>query len=649
MRNGIESVFFLILFLCFPPESRGQAEPSLWASTPLAKHELRSLPDGKSPRTLAVSGAKGEAVSAQAVYSPGKSVKAATFRITDLKQRNSGAVIKSSDIRLNWVRYIPIQHNSPDIPADELEIKAPNCFPDPLWEKDTISITYGYQAIINNGLYVASYSNPIWMEIRVPRDAKAGDYTGMLTVTGDGSAVSLPVTLHVWDFALPEKQHVSVINWCRLPLTRFEGKRYEKEHWDNLTRDLTFLVENGQTDITHPGFDLIKKKENGEWDTALFENWTEVALAAGMRQFHLHGLGQGRTISHLAYTSEIQPLNPASRAKLPVIEAVAKRRGWKFVASICDEPFIMNEISYMERVREVKKLAPGIRILEALEAEYLGDMDIYCPKLNHLSMWYPRFKELQDAGTEMWYYICLHPTGRYPNRFVDLSMLKHRVLFWIHYLYDLDGYLHWGGNYYGEKQDPYSELGIRCDILPLGDAVLWYPGENGPVSSLRFKAQHDGLKDYGYLEVLESKVRALKEKVGEKEAFWVQPRQRPLELCRQVIRDAHDYTRNPQVLLDTRAQIADEIECLSDDFYFYVQTSPSDRAVFPHGPRNLGIRGLVPPGVKVTVNGVPVENIRPSGYFLLYRFLLDGEPDVIIQAEYKGKTRTIRRSFELTD
>jgi hypothetical protein len=103
------------------------------------------------------------------------------------------------------------------------------------------------------------------------------------------------------------------------------------------------------------------------------------------------------------------------------------------------------------------------------------------------------------------------------------------------------------------------------------------------------------------------------------------------------------------VLLDTRRQIAEEIECLSDDFYCYVQTSPSDRSVFPHGPRNLGIRGLVPPGAKVTVNGIPVENIRPSGYFLLYRFLVDGEPDVIIEAEYKGRTRTVKRSFVLTD
>lgn len=647
MKTIISATFLFCLFLLYPAEST--AEPILWPSTPLAKHELRNVPNEQTPKTLAIAGAKGESVSAQAVYSPGTAIAAATCSISDLTNRESGAAIQSSAIRLNWVRYIPIQRNSPDIPADELEIKAPNCFPDPFWESGTIPISYGYLAIINNGLYIVCYSNPLWINIDIPRDARAGDYTGILTVTGDGEASMLPVTLHVWDFALPEKQHVSVINWCSLPLCPFKGELYEKEYWDVLSRDLKFLAANGQTDITHPGFDLIVKKGDG-WDTALFEKWTETALAAGMRQFHLHGLGQGRTIAHLAYMSEINPLNPATVEKLAAVEEVLKRRGWngRFIANICDEPFIMNEISYMERVAEIKKVAPGIRLIEAMEAEYMGDVDVYCPKLNHLNMWYPRFKELQDAGKEMWYYICLHPTGRYPNRFVDQSMLKHRVLFWIHYLYGLDGYLHWGGNFY-QDENPYSEAGIGGNTLPLGDAAVWYPGEKGPVGSLRFTAQHDGLQDYGYLEVLENRVSALKERIGEKEAFWVQPRQRPLELTRRVIWGFHDYTRDPQILLDTRREIAEEIECLGDDFYLYVQTSPADRAVFPHGPRNLGIRGLVPPGAVVTVNGVKVENIRPSGYFLLYHFLLDGEPDVVIRADYKGRTRTITRSFTLTD
>jgi len=627
----------------------GPAGPALWPSHPLAKLELRARPPAGVVTVLEIWGARGETASAQAVFTPGRRVDAACCRVSELRHQPTGVVLPPEGVRAQWVRYIAIQHNSPDIPADELEIKAPNCFPDPLWEQETIAIEHGYRAIINNGLYVAAYSNPIWLEIRVPRAAPAGEYAGSLTVTADGVAVCLPLLLHVWDFVLPERQHVSVINWGNLPATAYAGAAYQQGYWEALARDLRFLADHGQTDVLHPGFALIEPAADGRWDTALFERWTEVALAAGMRQFHLHGLGQGRTGSHLDYTSEIRPLHAGNLARLAAVEQLARSRGWRFAVSICDEPFIMNEISYRQRVREVKQVAPSVRIVEAVEAEYLGELDIYCPKLNHLHMWYPRFRELQLEGKELWYYICLHPTGRYPNRFLDQSMLKHRVLFWIHYLYELDGYLHWGGNYYGAGQDPYSELGLRCDSLPLGDAVLWYPGERGPVASLRLKAQRDGLQDYAYLQVLEERVRTLKERSGDQEAFWVRPRQRPLELCRRVIRSIHDYTRDPQVLLDTRRQLAAEIECLGDPFYLYVQTSPPDRAVFPHGPRHLAIRGLVPPGAQVTVNDRPVENVRPSGYFLLYHFLLDGEPEVVIRARYEGRERTAVRSFTLAD
>ncbi len=165
----------------------------------------------------------------------------------------------------------------------------------------------------------------------------------------------------------------------------------------------------------------------------------------------------------------------------------------------------------------------------------------------------------REQGGELWFYTCCHPAGRYPNRFLDQSLLKVRVLHWINYLYDLQGYLHWGLNYYG-SDDPYTEDGISKD-LPLGDRAIVYPGEKGMIGSLRFSAQRDGLQDYEYLWVLEDRLRSIKEQVGE-DAFWLDPRQRSLELCRRVIWSFHDYTRDPNILLETRRAIAEEIESL---------------------------------------------------------------------------------------
>ena len=69
----------------------------------------------------------------------------------------------------------------------------------------------------------------------------------------------------------------------------------------------------------------------------------------------------------------------------------------------------------------------------------------------------------------------------------------------------------------------------------------------------------------------------------------------------------------------------------------------------PAGPRNIGVRGLVRPGAKVTVNGRPVKNIRPSGYFLQAYFMPENNPTITITVEHNGKKRTAERTFRLID
>ena len=96
--------------------------------------------------------------------------------------------------------------------------------------------------------------------------------------------------------------------------------------------------------------------------------------------------------------------------------------------------------------------------------------------------------------------------------------------------------------------------------------------------SLRFSAQWDGIQDFEYLRVLEERLRQVKLRAGE-EAFWLDPRQRPLELCRRVIWSFHEYTRNPDLMLGTRRAIAEELEALQAEPRLVVQTSPPEGTV----------------------------------------------------------------------
>jgi hypothetical protein len=353
-----------------------------------------------------------------------------------------------------------------------------------------------------------------------------------------------------------------------------------------------------------------------------------------------------RTAGILDPTTRVVP-NESSLRRLGAWEQVIQRRNWprRFVVSIVDEPFIYYEDSYAAVVDRVHQVAPSVRCLEAVEAEYLGRLDIYVPKLSHLSLWYPRFEEARRQGAELWYYVCCHPLGRYPNRFLDQSLLKARVLFWIHYLCNLDGYLHWGLNFYAG--DPYTEEGISKD-LPLGDRAIVYPGREGLLGSLRFSAQRDGIQDYEYLRVLESRLRQIKQQAGA-DAFWLDPRQRPLELCRRVIWSFHDHTREPRVLLETREAIAGEIEGLAAEPLLVVQTSPPEGTVVPAGPRAVNVRGLSPPGAKVLLNGQPALHVRANGYFCQPVFLGDRQPTIQVTVEHQGRKRTTTRTFLLAD
>ncbi len=612
-----------------------QATPSstghlLWASDPLTKVLRSAKPGATGEDVIRIGGARREIVSGQAVFWSPKEVASAQASMTEL--RHGTTVIPVSAIQLQWVRYIDITRNS-SLPVDELVAQAPASIPDPYWEGSAVPVKAGV-------------AQPLWIEVHVPETAEAGDYEGRLSIKADGAVIELPVTLHVWEFEVPVERHLSVVNWWQFPGTGFEG--HGPDDWELLHRFASFLVEHRQTDLAA---EIGRISESGDaqkgysHDATRLEKYAETAFDAGIRQIHLHSVGR-RTADILDPACRVEP-DEANLRRLGAWEKVIQRRGWqrRFVTSVVDEPFVYYEDSYQAVVDRVHVVAPSVRCLEAVEAEYLGKLDVYVPKLSHLSLWYPRFEQARRDGAELWYYVCCHPLGRYPNRFLDQSLLKARVLFWIHYLYNLDGYLHWGLNYYAG--DPYTQEGISKD-LPLGDRAMVYPGKEGLLGSLRFSAQRDGVQDYEYLRVLEERLRQVKQRTGA-DAFWLDPRQRSLELCRRVIWSFHEYTRDPRLMLDTRRAIAEEIEALRAEPQLVVQTSPPEGTVVPAGPRAVNVRGLAPFGAKVTINGEAVANARPSGYFCRAVFLADNQPTITVTIEHAGKKTSATRVFKLAD
>ncbi|UCF36914.1 MAG: DUF4091 domain-containing protein, partial [Acidobacteriota bacterium] len=134
-------------------------------------------------------------------------------------------------------------------------------------------------------------------------------------------------------------------------------------------------------------------------------------------------------------------------------------------------------------------------------------------------------------GGETWYYTCVNPQGGYLNRFIDYSLLKMRLLHWFNFRHNLNGYLHWGGNYWSDKPFENVEPVINDGrtLLPPGDNALVYPNPEklSIYSSIRLAVMREGIEDYELLVELAKRDPELAER-----------------LAREMIPAVLDYTRD---------------------------------------------------------------------------------------------------------
>lgn len=109
------------------------------------------------------------------------------------------------------------------------------------------------------------------------------------------------------------------------------------------------------------------------------------------------------------------------------------------------------------------------------------------------------------------------PQGRHLNRFIDLPLLKTRLLHWFNFRHGFTGFLHWGGNYW--SAEPFANvqpiINDGTTLLPAGDNAVVYPSpeRNTVLSSIRLEAMREGIEEYELLVALArtdpNKARAL--------------------------------------------------------------------------------------------------------------------------------------------
>ena len=96
------------------------------------------------------------------------------------------------------------------------------------------------------------------------------------------------------------------------------------------------------------------------------------------------------------------------------------------------------------------------------------------------------------------------------NRFFNMPSARNRIIGFQLYKFCIKGFLHWGLNFWYSQFslypiDPFKVTDAGY-AFPSGDAFLVYPGQDGPLDSIRYEVFCEALQDLRALHKLEEKI-----------------------------------------------------------------------------------------------------------------------------------------------
>jgi len=448
-------------------------------------------------------------------------------------------------------------------------------------------------------------NQPLWVLVHVPESAAGGDYEGRIRLSAGGWSASVPIRLHVWDFALPKQPHTqSAFGLGVNNVWRYQGLTDEAQRRTVWAKYMQCFADHRISPFDPTPFDHYEIKPVPNATPPKVDiNWTrfDSAMQEAIDRWHITsfnlripGMGWGsyeaRREGEIAGFKAGTPQHEAMFASAArQIEEHLRQKGWLDKAYIYwfDEPEPRDYDFVRKGMDRLKKYAPALcRMLTEEPTEPLfGAVDLWCP----VSPAYDHqiAESRRKKGERFWWYVCCGPKAPFCTLFIDHPAIEMRTWLWQTWQRKISGILIWETTYWtsdaafpGSLQNPYEDpmayvAGVakpaeKRSYWGNGDGRFVYPPEaaaagsktpvpDGPVSCIRWEMLRDGIEDLDYLNILDRAIRENRLAVDEKVLAEAKSL---LTVPPEITKSMQEFATGPEPILERREAVAKMIEQL---------------------------------------------------------------------------------------
>jgi len=381
-------------------------------------------------------------------------------------------------------------------------------------------------------------------EIAVEFADEGGEGSGSGVGGAGGEPVCGRLPLRVVGADMPP-QRMTVTNWfhCDCLAQYYNVPVFGDRHFEIIENFIKTAVEYGINMILTPVFtppldtapgaerlttQLVGVRRAGalyEFDFSLLDRWIDICERQGVRVYEISHLFTQWGAAHapkimadegggykriFGWETDAGSAEYAGFLKqfLPALTRHMGARGIskeRVAFHISDEPHISHIESYRRAKEIVAPLVEGYEIYDALsdyEFYRRGVVSRPIPSNDHIGAF------IEGGVPRLWTYYCLGQSIAVSNRFISMPSARNRVIGAQFYKYRIEGFLHWGYNFYNSRQsvrpvDPYRVTDGEY-FGPAGDAFVVYPGaDGGALPSIRLMVFHEALQDVRAFELCE--------------------------------------------------------------------------------------------------------------------------------------------------